>query len=383
MSRYGRIVCLTGPHAGEEYELNKETISIGRSSETDVMLEDQFASRLHTEIRQVDNAYQVHDLNSKNGVHINGQRLEPGATAWLTDGIELQLASTHFRFHDPSATVTAPSLIAVNEPALRVDPITRQVHVDGTLVDPPLSVKQFDLLWFLFQNRGRVVSKDEIAQVVWRKPTVTYTMQILTVWSVGCAAESTPDRTNRALLPRFAAMDICSTPNKLRLQNPTLFLYASQTVTGQSSDCACAGSRPLPAASDSILPSSAPRTREDPLYSEPAQAYCHTLHGPTEPLAMRKAQSSPANGQTWPSDRYPVGEQSDLRHRIIIFFNRSWLQWFADTPAASHRGAVRRADRGDIYRIFVEEPTVITCIGVGSFPTRISRLSTAPHRKGR
>ncbi|MCB0142989.1 MAG: winged helix-turn-helix domain-containing protein, partial [Caldilineaceae bacterium] len=26
---------------------------------------------------------------------------------------------------------------------------------------------QFDLLWFLYQNRGRVVSKDEIAQAVW------------------------------------------------------------------------------------------------------------------------------------------------------------------------------------------------------------------------
>jgi DNA-binding response OmpR family regulator len=35
------------------------------------------------------------------------------------------------------------------------------------LLDPPLRVKQFDLLWFLFQNRGRVVSKDEIALAVW------------------------------------------------------------------------------------------------------------------------------------------------------------------------------------------------------------------------
>jgi DNA-binding response OmpR family regulator len=39
--------------------------------------------------------------------------------------------------------------------------------VDGVILDPSLSVKQFDLLWYLFQNRGRVVSKDEIAQSVW------------------------------------------------------------------------------------------------------------------------------------------------------------------------------------------------------------------------
>ncbi|MYJ79291.1 MAG: winged helix-turn-helix domain-containing protein [Caldilineaceae bacterium SB0670_bin_27] len=32
---------------------------------------------------------------------------------------------------------------------------------------PPLSVKQFDLLWYLYQNRGRVVSKDELATHIW------------------------------------------------------------------------------------------------------------------------------------------------------------------------------------------------------------------------
>ena len=30
-----------------------------------------------------------------------------------------------------------------------------------------MSAKQFDLLWYLYQNRGRAVSKDEIALAVW------------------------------------------------------------------------------------------------------------------------------------------------------------------------------------------------------------------------
>lgn len=167
MARHGKLVCLSGPQAGQEYDLDQDLLVLGRSAEAHITLDDQFASRLHAEIRWIDNAYQVHDLQSKNGVFVNGQRLSAGATAWLQDGTELQLASTHFRFHDPSATVTAPSLIAVREPPLRVDLTTRQVYVDGRVIDPPLSVKQFDLLWFLFQNRGRVVSKDEIARAVW------------------------------------------------------------------------------------------------------------------------------------------------------------------------------------------------------------------------
>ena len=57
--------------------------------------------------------------------------------------------------------------MAIHEPALRIDPATRQVYVDGEILDPPLSVKQFDMLWFMYQNRGRVISKDEIAQAVW------------------------------------------------------------------------------------------------------------------------------------------------------------------------------------------------------------------------
>jgi hypothetical protein len=167
VSRYAKLVCLSGPQAGKEYELNKEIISIGRANNCDVVLDDQYASRQHAEIRWIESVYQVHDLQSKNGVLVDGVRLALGATAWLQDGSELQFASTRFRFQDPSATLTAPALIAVREPGLRVEAATRQVFVDGIVLDPPLSVKQFDLLWYLYQNRGRVVSKDEIAQAVW------------------------------------------------------------------------------------------------------------------------------------------------------------------------------------------------------------------------
>jgi DNA-binding response OmpR family regulator len=167
VSRFGRLVHLNGPRAGVEYELTKDHITLGRAPDSDIVLEDQFASRHHAEILYIDSAYQILDLSSKNGVQIDGSRLAAGASAWLRDGCEVQLASTIFRFHDPSATVTSPALVAIREPALRVDVATRQVYVDGVLLDPPLSVKQFDLLWFLYQSRGRVVSKDEIAQAVW------------------------------------------------------------------------------------------------------------------------------------------------------------------------------------------------------------------------
>jgi len=162
-----RLVCLSGPDAGTEYELSKEILVIGRSAGADITINDSFASRRHAELHFIDSAYRLRDLESKNGVFVNGGRMAPGATAWLEDGDALQFASTRFRFHDPSATITAPFIEALPESGLRVEPATRQVLVDGKVLVPPLSVKQFDLLWYLYQNRGRVVSKDELANQIW------------------------------------------------------------------------------------------------------------------------------------------------------------------------------------------------------------------------
>ncbi len=167
MSQIARLVCLSGPDAGTEYELSKETFLIGRSPGADISINDSFASRQHAELHFIDDAYRLRDLESKNGVFVNGSRMAPGATAWLEDGDALQFASTRFRFHDPSVTITAPFLEALPESGLRVEPATRQVFIDGKVLVPPLSVKQFDLLWYLYQNRGRVVSKDELAYQIW------------------------------------------------------------------------------------------------------------------------------------------------------------------------------------------------------------------------
>ncbi len=166
-SQNARLVCLSGPDVGTEYELAEDHMLIGRSESASVVVNDGFASRQHAELHYIENAYRLHDLESKNGVFVNGNRLSPGATAWLEDGDELQFAATRYRFHDPSATITAPYLEALPEAGIRVEPATRQVFIDGNVLLPPLSVKQFDLLWYLYQNRGRVVSKDELATHIW------------------------------------------------------------------------------------------------------------------------------------------------------------------------------------------------------------------------
>ena len=115
--------------------------------------------------------------------------------------------------------MTAPALVAVQASALRVDPTTRQVYVDGNVLDPPLSVKQFDLLWYLYQNRGRAVSKDEIALHVWSE-------------CEGDTYDANIDRMVSGLIvPCSASSKTASAPAKPRIST----IAGSGSVTGMIS----------------------------------------------------------------------------------------------------------------------------------------------------
>jgi FHA domain-containing protein len=73
---------------GERYEIRKRRTVIGRSKDCDIQLDDTNVSRRHAEVRQEGTAYWIVDLDSTNGVEINGRRakrakLDPGDTVTL------------------------------------------------------------------------------------------------------------------------------------------------------------------------------------------------------------------------------------------------------------------------------------------------------------
>jgi DNA-binding response OmpR family regulator len=53
---------------------------------------------------------------------------------------------------------------------LRVDPGERQAYLDGTAL--ALTRKEFDLLAYLAARPGRVVSRRELLEEVWRQPSI-------------------------------------------------------------------------------------------------------------------------------------------------------------------------------------------------------------------
>jgi FHA domain-containing protein len=70
---------------GHSLRVDKRRVVLGRSRDCDIQIEDPNVSRRHAELRQEGSAYWIVDLDSTNGLEVNGRRvkrakLEPGDT---------------------------------------------------------------------------------------------------------------------------------------------------------------------------------------------------------------------------------------------------------------------------------------------------------------
>jgi pSer/pThr/pTyr-binding forkhead associated (FHA) protein len=80
---------------GRKHEITKQRTVIGRSRECDIQIEDPSASRRHAEVRQEGTAYWIVDLDSTNGLEVNGLRVR---RAKLDHGDTITIGSTEIAF---------------------------------------------------------------------------------------------------------------------------------------------------------------------------------------------------------------------------------------------------------------------------------------------
>ncbi len=80
---------------GERYDLFGG-LSIGRSTDADVRIEDRFASSIHARLYSRGASYYVEDMSSTNGTFLNGAQLE--GEAELADLDEIKIGDTELRF---------------------------------------------------------------------------------------------------------------------------------------------------------------------------------------------------------------------------------------------------------------------------------------------
>lgn len=164
-SESAMLVLQRGAEAGRHWPLNRNSqISIGRSDECDISLPDRQVSRYHACISWQGAQYQIEDLGSKNGTHVNGQEVQ--STMSLQDGDELQIA-LRFKMTFVDAGATAPLTFDIERSGLCLDEEARQVMVNGEVIDPPLSLHQYRLLETLWNAEGGIVTRQQIVDNVW------------------------------------------------------------------------------------------------------------------------------------------------------------------------------------------------------------------------
>ncbi len=93
--RLGIVRIEEGKEPGRIYEVRKESLSIGRSRESDIFLEDLAVSRLHASIISMGNSnYALRDEGSANGTKVNGQTVNKYQPYPLQEGDKIQLGQT-------------------------------------------------------------------------------------------------------------------------------------------------------------------------------------------------------------------------------------------------------------------------------------------------
>jgi pSer/pThr/pTyr-binding forkhead associated (FHA) protein len=143
---------------GQEHPLQNALTRMGRAVENEIVILDKRSSREHAVIRREGRRSVLEDQGSTNGTYLNGERLLHAVQ--LRDGDQIKVGDVEFVFHDPEMTSVETPF-----PELDVNLDAGEIRVDRRLVQ--LSSKEFALLTYLYENRGKVCSKDEIGRTVW------------------------------------------------------------------------------------------------------------------------------------------------------------------------------------------------------------------------
>ena len=89
------VVRSGGGRAGETFPLDRDRVTVRRSPECDVFLDDVTVSRRHAVVSRRGDGYYLEDLGSLNGTYVNRRRVE---SAKLSDGDDVQIGKYRLIF---------------------------------------------------------------------------------------------------------------------------------------------------------------------------------------------------------------------------------------------------------------------------------------------
>ncbi len=88
------LYIVSGPCRGDYFELDGETISVGRAADNDIKINDNSISRRHLMIMKEADKFFVEDLQSKNRTLLDGRLIEPGKRFEVQKGTQITIGNT-------------------------------------------------------------------------------------------------------------------------------------------------------------------------------------------------------------------------------------------------------------------------------------------------
>ncbi len=92
---------IQGAQTGTHFELPKRPLSIGREAGRDIQLLDPKVSRQHGVIRFEEGGYVIVVANARNGIKLNGEKIEEQAR--LSEGDQIAMGDTVLQFTELGA----------------------------------------------------------------------------------------------------------------------------------------------------------------------------------------------------------------------------------------------------------------------------------------
>lgn len=89
------LLVIKGPNIGDIFYIEKDEFLIGRSPESDVLLDDITVSRKHAVLRKEDDGFKLIDSGSLNGSYLNSNIIEE---ALLSNGDRIQIGKYIFLY---------------------------------------------------------------------------------------------------------------------------------------------------------------------------------------------------------------------------------------------------------------------------------------------
>ncbi len=153
-----------------QIEWHRDIITIGRDQQNDIVIAHPLASRRHATLERDTTGYIVRDLKSTNGTYVNGEVIADAHRLNSEDIVII--GASEIIFVDPEATQRGNLPLFTFKPTpidsdIAIDDDAKTVHIKGVLLDPPLTVKEFQLLYLLYRRQAHVISKEEIAKAIW------------------------------------------------------------------------------------------------------------------------------------------------------------------------------------------------------------------------